>query len=187
MTEFLCSHDDELLDANHVQQQRNPEVIVSSRSPVVIIQLRMILEKAAKDLRYLLRQEFCILDDEEDECVQPDDYCNIPIIPVVEVDYSGSGEPPTIDFSTYDPEVIPSVTSVSPATSSAATSTSSQVVAYETNTPNRPSGPTIPPEWTANPRTDPDYVVDADGGGASSVHQSLYILLLLTTAVLFLW
>ena len=182
MTEFLCSYDDELLDATRVQQQQNPEVIVSSRSSVVIIQLRMILEKAAKELRYLLRQEFCILDDEEDECVQPDDYCNIPIIPVVEVDYLGSGEPPTTDFSTDDFEVIPSVTSVSPTIS-----TSSKVVAHETNTPSGPSGPTVPPKSTANPRTDPDYVVDVDGGGASSVHQSLYIILLLTTAVLFMW
>lgn len=188
MTEFLCSYDDELLDATRIQQQRNPEVIVSSRPSVAIIQLRKILEAAAKEIRYLLSEEICVPDDEDDECVQPDDYCNIPIIPKVEVDYSGSGEPPTIDFTKDDDVVTPSVTAVSPATSSAATSTSSQVVAYETNTPSRPTGPTIPPEWTADPRTDPDLLGVEDEGGASSIHQSLYILLLLTTAaVLLLW
>ena len=187
MTEFLCSYDDELLDATRIHQQRNPKVIVSSRPSVAIIQLRMILETTAKEIRYLLSEEICVPDDEDDECVQPDDYCNIPIIPVVEVDYSGSGEPPTIDFTKDDDDVVtPSVTAVSPATSSAATTSSSQVVvAYETNTPSGPTGPTIPPEWTADPRTNPDLLEGE--GGASSIHHSLYILLLLSAAVLFLW
>ena len=197
MTEFffpLCSYNDGVLDANRIQQQQNKEVVVSSRPSVVIIQLREILEAAARDVRYLLSEEICVPDDEDNECVQPDDYCNIPIIPVVEVDYSGSGEPPTIIFGKPNVEVNittnTTTATVSPTKSSttiSATVSKSRIVPYETNTPSRPSGPTLPPEWSINPpTTDPDDQVDEDAG-ASSIHQSLCLLLLLTATVVFLW
>lgn len=182
------SYHDQLLDATRNQQQQNSEVTVPYRSSVVIIQLQQILEVAARDIRYLLSQEICVSDDEDNECVDPDDYCNIPIIPQVEVDYSGSGEPPTIDFDGGYRIVIESTsTTVSPTTSSTATS-SSQVVPLETNTPSKPTGATIPPEWTADTTTeDPDSEEIDNDGGASTVHQSLFMLLLTTAAVVFLW
>ena len=161
---------------------------------MVIIQLREILEATARDIRYLLSEEICVPDDEDNECIQPDDYCNIPTIPVVEVDYSGSGEPPTIVFGKPDVEVnvttttTTTTTTVSPTKSSFttyATVSKSQVVPYETNTPSGPNGPTLPPEWN-QPTTDPDDQVDEDAG-ASSIHQSLCLLLLLTATVVFLW
>ena len=197
----MCSYNDGVLDANRIQQQRNKEVVVSSRPSVVITQLREILEATARDIRYLLIEEFCDPDDEDNECVQPDDYCNIPIIPVVEVDYSGSGEPPTISFGIPNVEVnittntttatttttTITTATVSPTESSttiSATVSKSRIVPYETNTPSRPTGSTLPPEWS--PTTDPDDQVDEDAG-ASSIHQSLCLLLLLTATVVFLW
>ena len=168
--------------------------MVSSRPSLVIIQLREILEATARDIRYLLSEEICNPDDEDNECVQPDDYCNIPTIPVVEVEYSGSGEPPTISFGKPNEEVnittTTTTTTVSPTKTSStnsATISKSRIIPYETNTPSRSTGPTLPPEWTTDPPTaDPDDQVDEDAG-TSSIHQSLCLLLLLTAAVVFLW
>ena len=155
---------------------------------MVITQLREILEATARDIRYLLIEEFCDPDDEDSKCVQPDDYCNIPIMPVVEVEYSGSGEPPTISFGKPNVEVnITTNTTimVSPTKSSttiSVTVSKSQIVPHETNTPttpSRPTGPTSSPKWS--PTADPDDQV----AGASSIHQSLCLLLLLTATVVF--
>lgn len=157
----------------------------------MIIQLREILEAAARDVRYLLSEEICVPDDEDTVCVQPDDYCNIPNIPVVEVDYSGSGEPPTIIFGKPNLEVnittnattTSTVTPTKSSTTTSATVSKSQIVPHETNRPPL----TLPPEWSTNPPTaDPDDQVDEDAG-ASSIHQSLCLLLLLTATVVFLW
>ena len=191
-----CSYNDEVLDANRIQQQQNKEVIVSSRPSPAVIQLRKILEATARDIRYLLSEEICDPDDEDNVCVQPDDYCNISIIPQVEVEFSGSGEPPTITFGIPNIEVnVTTTATVSPTTSSSTTSTTSptvsksRIVPHETNTPSisRPTGPTLPPEWTTNPSTtDPDVQID-EAAGASSIHQSVCVLLLVTATVLFLW
>lgn len=172
------------MNATRIEQQQNNEVDVSTKPSVVINQFRKILEAAARDVRYLLNQDICVPDDEDTECIEPDDYCKIPIIPEVDVDYSGSGEPPTIDFT---PSENPNAT-----ISSTATASSSITIPHATNTPSKPSGPatdppgpTIPNEWTVAPPKVDDANLTA---GASSIHQSLYILLLLTiNAILFLW
>lgn len=183
----LCSYDDDLLGATRKHQQQNPEVIVSSRPSVVIVQFRKILEATARDIRYLLSEEICVPDDEDDKCIQPDDYCNIPIIPEVEVDYSGSGEPPTINFGKIDDNTTSSNTSnttVPPTTSSP---TNSQTVTHETSTPSKPkTDATFPPEWTKP--TDPNPIIEDEAirGGASLIHQSLYMILLLTATALLL-
>ena len=178
------------MDANRIQQQKNKDVFVSSRPSVVVTQLSEILEATARDVRYLLSQEICDRDDEDNECIRSDDYCNILIIPRVEVDYSGSGEPPTVDFWTIsNTEVNITTTSVSTTSSStASTITKSQIIPYETNTPSKPTGPTLPPEWTIDPdQTGGDFdEIDLDVG-SSSIYQSLCKLLLsLTVAVVFL-
>lgn len=191
-----CSYDDEIFNASRTQQQQNPEVKVPAKSSVVIIQLHKLLEAAARDIRYLLSLEICVSDDEDIECVQPDDYCNIPTIPEVEVDYSGSGEPPTLDFtsptgvsssnsSTNNTATTTTTTMISPtASSSSATPSSPTVVPPVTD---KPSGPTLPDELTPRPKTDqPEEPDETEDGGASSIHQSLHLLLLLTTAVMFL-
>ena len=179
---MFCSYDYEVLDASRVKQQQNPDVIVPFRPSVTIIQLRKILEAAARDIRYLLSEEICVPDDEDTVCIQPDDYCQIPIIPQVDIDFSGSGEPPTLLFLPPT-EVDPTTSTITNATetptaSSTSTVPNSQTVPYETNTtPSRPHSPT-----TANPRTEDPNQSDGDGG-ASTIHQSLYMLLLLVTSV----
>ena len=171
---------------------------MSSRPSVVVTQLSEILEATARDVRYLLSLEICDGDDEDNKCIQSDDYCNILIIPRVEIDYSGSGEPPTIDFWTIpntEVNITTTITTSVSATSSstASTITKSQIVPYETSTPSKPTGPTLPPEWTTEPErtTDTDQTsedfdeIDLDAG-SSSIYQSLSILLLLTAAAVFL-
>jgi len=131
---------------------------VPAKPSVVIIQLRKLLEAAARDIRYLLNLDVCDSDDEDADCVEPDDYCNIPTIPEVEVDYSGSGEPPTLDF-TSSTEVSSSnssinststVITVSPTVSSSSSSTVSNVPRIT----NRPPRPTLPNELTPPPKTE---------------------------------
>lgn len=173
---FPCSYEHEVLNTSRIEQLKNPQVSVSGRTPYVFEELQQLLEIAARDVRYLLSEEICAQDDDEDTtCVLPNDYCNIPIRPEVEIEYSGSGLPPirpTIP-STY-PSDPPTVDERDPTKSP----------------PTQPTfGPTTqPPEWTLDPDeingdTDPPTT---DEGSASSVQYSLYMVLLLSISVVLL-
>ena len=170
---FSCSYEHEVLNTSRIEQLKNPHVSVSGRTPYVFEELQQLLEIAARDVRYLLSEEICVQDDDEDiTCVLPNDYCNIPIKPYIEIEYSGSGLPPIIPTipTTYPTTDPPTVDERDPTKSPP---------------PQLTFGPpTQPPEWTL----DPDKIADppTTEGSASSVQYSLYMVLLLSIAVVLL-
>jgi len=166
---FSCSYEHEVLNTSRTDQQKNPQLFVSSKTPYVFDELQQLLEIAARDVRYLLSEEICVEDDEDQTCVDPDDYCNIPITPQLDIEYSGSGQLPVIPTIPTDYPTVGTVPTKPPS--------------------NQPSvsvsrGTTRPPEWTTDPDTTDYSDLPTTDGSASSVPYSLYVVLLLSIVVL---
>jgi len=167
----------EVLNTSRIEQQKNPEVSVSSTTPYLDEELKQYLEVGARDLRYLLSEEICVDDDEDTKCVEPNDYCKIPLLPVIDTEYSGSGMPPTRPtFPTTHSTDIPTVDERNPSKETTPPTTSTMFSA------------TTPREWaTTAPTVESTTDGPTTGGSASSIRYSLYmILLLLVVAILLL-